>query len=290
MRALASVCAAALFALVAVAFGGQEPPRGSALAPGRSALLNEVVVPGPELEVAPANTTPPLVLRMLAVRRHGDAFRYDFEYWGRAPGRYDLLDYVRRVDGSPVRGPGVPELIVEVHSVLPAGQILPNAPAAGSAPRLGGYRVLLAVVGVLWFIGLVALVRANWRRRGPRATRASEPQTLADVLRPLVARARTGELSREDRARLELALVALWQRRLGLEDERPERTLALLRAHPEASPLLTALESWLHRPPGSTSVDVESLLAPYAALPADAFEVRAQHGAVTKGVAAGSAR
>ena len=50
--------------------------------------------------------------------------------------------------------------------------------------------------------------------------------------------------------------------------------LAVYRAaHPEASPLVTQLENWLHRPTGDRNVDVARLLEPYRNIAPDALEV-----------------
>ena len=247
-----------------VAVEAETPPVG------RPARLADLVLPGSELEVLPANSLSPLVLRIAAVRPHGDRFRYDLEYWGREAGSFDLRDYLRRVDGSDLRAGehALAPLPVQVTSVLPPGQVLPRPPRAGELPGLGGYRLWIAVTGGLWVAGLVAWFWLG-RRRALQERDERAPTTLADVLRPLVRRAMAGDLAPMERARLELGLLALWRRRLGLEGERPEQVLGLLRRHPEAGPLLGALESWLHRPPTEAgAVDLEVLLAPYRELTA----------------------
>src|SRR5947209_3251476 len=93
---------------------------------GMPARIDQVVLPGPELEVRPAeDRKAPVVLRILSTYPHGTAFRYDFVYYGLEPGTFDLKDYLRRKDGAPVGA--LPPLRVEVRSVLPPGQVLPNA-------------------------------------------------------------------------------------------------------------------------------------------------------------------
>ena len=42
-----------------------------------------------------------------------------------------------------------------------------------------------------------------------------------------------------------------------------DEALRRLRGHEQAGALIRALESWLHRPEGGTTVDVVALLAPY---------------------------
>jgi hypothetical protein len=70
-------------------------------------------------------------------------------------------------------------------------------------------------------------------------------------------------------AELERALVVCWRRRLGLTETAPAEALAKLRQHPDASPLMTQLEIWLHRPPGGEAVDINALLKHYQNIAAD---------------------
>jgi hypothetical protein len=149
--------------------------------------------------------------------------------------------------------------------------VRPHPPRAGSAPHVGGYEELLLVAGALWVVGLVWLLWAGRKRREEESLRA-RPATLAERLRPLVESALEGKLSRTERARLELGLVAFWRRKLGFEEKKPEEALALLRDHEEAGPLLRSLEDWLHRPAQPEQVDVAALLDPYRDLPADTLD------------------
>jgi hypothetical protein len=86
---------------------------------------------------------------------------------------------------------------------------------------------------------------------------------LEERLRPLVDRALRRELDLEGQARLERLLLGHWRRRLGWEGLPMDEALRRLRGHEEAGALIRALESWLHRPEGVTTVDVGVLLAPY---------------------------
>jgi len=266
--------------LLSTALFAQELP-----SVGMPARLQEVVLPGSELEVAAGDPKAALVLRILRVSPHGSAFRYDFEYVGLEPGKYDLRDALRRRDGTPIArsetdaaaADALPPVEVEIGSVLPAGIVKPHAPQAAPLPRLGGYAMTMLAFGVVWLAGL-GLILFGWRKRRMQLAAASyKPRTLAERLRPLVESALAGRLSREERAQLELGLVAYWRRKLELEDERPAQTLALLREHAQAGPLLSSLEAWLHMPVPPEQVDLQALLAPYRDLPADAipeFEAR----------------
>ncbi len=231
--------------------------------------LTDVVLPGSVLEVNAIEPHAALLLRITATNAHGDAHRYDFEYQALEPGEYDLTTFLHRKDGTSTAD--LPNVSVSVRTLLGPGVVKPHPPEPVKAPALGGYQLLLIVVGVVWVAGLVLLLTVGrWKKRAEDARRA-RPRSLAERLRPLVERARAGELSPRERAQLELGLVAHWRRRLGLEDRRPEDVLELLRAHPQAGPLLTSLEDWLHRP-DPPAVDVAALLEPYRDLPPDDFD------------------
>lgn len=264
-RAVAAVAAAVvLFA----AHGAAQQPATTTV--GIPARLVEIVLPGSELEVAPLATDAPLVVRIAATRKHGTAFRYDLEVTALEAGEYDVRSVLRRKDGTSAAD--LPPIAVAVRATLPVEQTRPHAPRALEVPPLGGYRTLLWVGGSAWVAGLAALV--FWKRKrenGPEAV-TTRPRSLAERLRPLVESARAGTLSREDRARLELSLVAYWRRRLALDELRPHEALSKLREHAEAGPLLRSLEAWLHAPAREREIDVAALLAPYRDLPADALD------------------
>lgn len=238
--------------------------------------VRNVVWSGSELEVAPVELATPIVLRITDVRPHGDALRYDLVVYGLDPGEYDLADFVRRSDGSATLE--LEPVPFTVASILPPGQVEPNPLQAGEAPVVGGYTRLLWIAGGLWCLGLAAILFVGRRRRA-HAAAARRPASLADRLRPLVEQALAGRLSREDRAALELTLIAAWRQRLDLGRLGTAEALAKLKRHDEAGPLLRSLEHWLHRPDGpggpdrarAGDVDLARLLEPYRNLPAEAF-------------------
>ena len=259
----------AALALIALAHPAAQANRVESTV-GMPARIEALVLPGGELEAAPSDLKSPIVLRIVRTYPHGSEFRYDLEFTGLEPGEYDLKPFLHRKDGT--SSEGLPSIPVSVRSVLPAGQVKPHAPAEGEPTSVGGYRTTLVVVGIAWLAGLVAILRLGRKRRLEEEAARPRPKSLAEKLQPLVESALEGKLSRAERAQLELGLVAYWRRKLGYDDRRPAETIALLREHPEAGPLLTSLEEWLHRPSMRERVDVDSLLAPYRNLPADALE------------------
>ncbi len=238
---------------------------------GMPVRWNDVVLPGTELVAVSADREAPVALRIVATRPHGGAFRYDFEYWGLESGAHDLRTLLQRRDGSSTAD--LPELRVEIRSVLAAeGAVRPNAPRPVELPQLGGYGALLVAGGIVWIAGLVAILVVGRRRRAAESAGQARVRSLAERLQPLVERAMRGELSREERAQLELSLVALWRRRLGLEGSRPVEVIAQLKRHPEAGPLLVRLEEWLHRPDARGAGEIPALLVPYRELRADELD------------------
>ena len=130
-------------------------------------------------------------------------------------------------------------------------------------PRLGGYTLTIIAIGAAWVIVVAWLVFGRRRKEPVAVVAPSRVETFADRLRPLVERAARGELSSDGQAQLERMLVNHWRQKLGVEDLPMTEALARLKASPESGELVRALESWLHRPPGTAEVDVAALLAPY---------------------------
>jgi len=223
----------------------------------------EVTLPGALLEARPVDEKSLIILRVANTFPHGTLTRYDLRYIGVEPGKYDLRDYLRRQDGSPLGD--LPPLPVEIAGLLPVphtGELIERPP--GVVGLFGGYRNVLIAAGVIWAVGLLAFwVIGRRRRERTVATASEQPPTLAERLRPLVEQAATGQLSVEGKAQLERLLLTHWRERLELGDLGQAEAIARLRQHPEAGALLAALENWLHRPPGVARVDLNALLAPY---------------------------
>ena len=233
---------------------------------GLPLTLTEIYIPGTALKAKPRrDREPPLVVRILEVKPAKDGSRYDFEVQGLEAGRHNLSDYLEPTDGSAAAE--LPEIPLEITSALPAGLSYPNKIERGELPKLGGYRTTMTVLGGIWLAGLGAIL--IWKKKKPAdQDQTNTPQaSLAERLRPLVDEASKGKLTPDDRARLERLVIGHWRERLPeVAALSPAEAMTKLRTDPQASPLILALERWLHAPSSSTSqAEIEKLLSPYAA-------------------------
>jgi len=223
----------------------------------------EVNLPGTLLEAKPVDLNAPLTLRVADTRPHGTLIAYDFRYVGLEPGHYDLRDYLVRQDGSTTAD--LPDLKVTVAPLLPEkhdGLLVPQP--VPPLPFLGGYKLMMLAMAGVWTALLLPVLLANRKPKpAPQIAPAAKPASLADRLRPLVEQAVQGNLSRDDQALLERLLLNYWRQELKLEELDWAEALRQLRQHPRAGHLLRQLESWLHQPPGTSSVDLGPLLEPY---------------------------
>jgi hypothetical protein len=262
------VRAAAIAAALATGLAAQARDQRSAPI-GMRAYVEQVVLPGGELEVAPATFATPVTLRLLRTWPHGDALRYDFEWVGLEAGRHDLARFLVRKDGSAATG--LPELVVEVTSSRASGDTEPMSLTPEAPPRTHGYQTLQVVVAVAWIVGLLLILFVG-RRFRRRTTGAPPAPTLADRLRPLVQAVAEGRADTAAKAELERLLVAFWRARLGLAEHNAADAIVAIKRDAEAGALLRQLEAWLHMPSPPGAVDVANLLQPYRAVTAASFE------------------
>ncbi|MBL8753426.1 MAG: hypothetical protein JNK15_09010 [Planctomycetes bacterium] len=257
-----------VFSWFAVAMLPAQARNDRAATVGMRGVIEQVVLPGSELEPAPSTAKTPVVLRVLQTWPHGEHLRYDLEWSGLEPGQHDLAKYLVRKDGSPLGE--LPPLVVDVTSVLAKGAAEPSEPDPVACERLGGYSMLQWTVGTAWVLGLLAIlfVGRDFRRR---RTEAKVEPTLADRLRPLVERIAAGGGDDAAKAELERLLVAFWRARLGLHGHKAGDAIVAIKEHAEAGALLRQLEAWLHMPKPPAAVDVQALLDPYRAVTAASF-------------------
>lgn len=253
-------CCLVGFAVVAAAQPVEPTASPVETTVGVSSVLSDVILPGSELEPIPVvDQQQPVVIRIKRVSAHGDAFRYDLEFYVLDPGEFDLRDYLRRKDGSDLRG--VPPLPVVVKPLLPAGQVQPHSLAHRKSPRVGFYRATVALLAIGWFAGLFAMWWA-WRSKSRRAAgdEVALSETFRNRLQEFAKLAEAGQLDEPRLAEMERVVIAYWSRRLQLEQLPPREVHARLMQHPQAGPVLRQLEEQLHHPSRRLSNDLAQLL------------------------------
>lgn len=237
---------------------------------GMRAYIEQVVLEGSELVPAPADTSTQVVVRVVKTWPHGQHLRYDLEWVGFEEGRYDLLDYLIRKDGSPATS--LPSIEVKVVSLLPAEAFEPSDIDPAATARLDGYSTTQIVTGVFWVAGLLAILFVG-RKRVVKPAPLPPPPTLADRLRPMVEMVANGEADTAQKAELERLLVAFWRVRLDLGSVRAVDAIMAIRRHDEAGALLRQVEAWLHAPvPPTKSMDLAGLLRPYGSVTAESLK------------------
>ena len=233
---------------------------------GAAGRIEQLILPGSQLSGKPLEEGDPIVVRVLQSFPHGDSFRYDIRFYGMEPGKYNLSEWLVRKDASSTAD--LPAVLVEVQSLLPPGQIEPNELASGWLPRFGGYRRVMVGAAVMWCLILAFLVFSG-RKKIEQAEEPEHPMNLADLLENRLEAAIENRMDPAQYAELERMLFAFWQKRLGLENEPPDKAMALIKQDEGAGPLMKQLEVWLHSPESSQEVDLGSLLKPFRHLPVD---------------------
>ena len=233
---------------------------------GTAGFVEQIVLPGTELAGKPLEQGDPIVVRVLRSFPHGDSFRYDIRFHGMEPGKFDLAQWLRRKDGT--LADDLPEISVEIMSLLPPGQIEPNELETGWIPSLGGYRNVAFAVGGLWVLVLLGLIFLG-RKKKQVADTTAEPVSLADLLQSRIEKAMENQMEPGQYAELERMLFAFWQKRLGLLELPTLDAMVRIKADSDAGPLMRQLEQWMHSPTPRSDVDLPNLLKPFRDLPAD---------------------
>ncbi len=241
---------------------------------GEARTIEALFLPGSQLQPRPlTDDRQPIVLRIANAFPQGTlGYRYDLVYSGYEAGTFDLRNFLERVDGMAIAD--LPEIPVSIRSLLPPGQVEPNALPENVVPRLGGYRWWTIIAVIFWGWVLAALLLLGWRKKKSARELAVEV-SLAELLRPRIQSAMDNRLDARQYAELERMLIAMWQRKLNLSDVEPSAVVKQIRQHSESGPLMQQLERWMHDPSRDESVDLTKLLEPLSRMSAKDFQMTA---------------
>ncbi|MEC9093809.1 MAG: hypothetical protein VX438_13950, partial [Planctomycetota bacterium] len=124
---------------------------------GVSQQIDQLILPGTPLTHKNMDpTTTPLMVRVIRVFPHGDAYRYDISFSGLTQGNFDLRDFLVREDGSSTED--LPPLPVTINSILGKNQVEPNPLKTGILNQYGGYQKAIWIGGGVWLIVLLLLI------------------------------------------------------------------------------------------------------------------------------------
>lgn len=239
-----AVFSAGLILLPAVVALGEEASSYSSTV-GVAEVIEDLVLPGAPVGAAPiADRKQPVVVRLLETRPHGTAHRYTIEFTGFETGGFDLRDYLRRADGSPLDD--LPRIPVTITALLPPDRMEPDGLEQQATSWLRSYRWLLAGGALLWFAVLLALLRKS--RRSEVEEEIETTESLAQRLAPLIEEARRGELTDAKRAELERLVLAWCRQRMNLADADAADAMQQLRKDAQMEKIVHHLEAWLHAP------------------------------------------
>lgn len=196
--------------------------------------------------LAPLGERPSILVRVASTQREGEAVLYDLRYVGRRAGEFDLRQTLQYVDGAELAD--VEPVVVGIKSMIPDDHDLLMVELKTRTPSMTPtYTLALIVVGTLWAAPLVVLgLRWIGRMRAKRPVPVVAALSLWDLLRPLLEKAARGELTVQERARLEMLALGAWIERLGLKNERHATVMERLREHHGASTAVDVLNGWLH--------------------------------------------
>ena len=103
------------------------------------------------------------MVRIIESFPHGTDFRYDIEFRGFEPGRFNIIDYLQREDDSDlVAAP----LWVTVEPILAADKVRPIPLPQNESQFRSYYTPILFVSGVVWIAGFTRdLILRTWHAK-----------------------------------------------------------------------------------------------------------------------------
>lgn len=230
--------------------------------------VSTMILPRADYQARPMDDRTELLLNIESVTpSDAGGFRYEIHYMGLEPGTYSLADFLMLPDGT--RPLEIKDFHLQVRAELPLdhdGQL--EQMSAAPFPFIGGYRIFLGFLGLLWVAGIVIFIRSYRKRKVVAVEAIVVPQPgFAERIRPLVESAAAGTISLEEKTLLERLLMGFWREQRGLTESRVAEAILLLKQDPVAGELLRAMERWLHRPGGSPAAEINGLLEPYYKTP-----------------------
>jgi len=210
---------------------------------------------GPRLEAQPYRRGASLNLRIAREVQQGHVRVYEVRYVVNLPGEFDLTDYLKAADGRPIddlpsfRVRGLTSLTKDIETRI-------REIEAVGVHIWHGYYETLAALGVFWGLWLVGLVFIGRPKREPQPLPPPPGPSIAEQIEQYLRRLAEGALSTEERARLEVLLIAHWRGQLDLKRDRMAAACRRLQQSDSVGRVYRELEVWLHDPGAPKRPDV----------------------------------
>ena len=211
----------------------------------------------------------PLILRIISIRPLSDGrFIYRVAFTALEPGSLNLSDFLVTPDDTPVGSTHPYPVTILARMTDPDQTSLQDMPFPGpNAPS--HYAAWIAILALLWAVCGAKLFHVPKIVPPPPVAAPPPPPTLAELLRPLVLLAASGDLDIPGKARLERIFLQYWASRLEITTLTPIEKMRAIRKHPEAGHLFRTMDAWIHRPePVIPEEEINAVLEPYAQIDA----------------------
>ncbi len=202
---------------------------------------------GPRLAARPYRRGASVNLRIADVVEQGAVRVYDVRYVVNLPGEFDLTDYLTSTDGNPIddlpsfKVRGLTSLTKDIETRI---QEIEDA----GVHIWHWYYETLGALGVCWVGWLLGLIFVGRPKRPPKPLPAPPEPTIAEQIERYLRMLAQGELSVEEKARLEVLLLTHWRERLGLRRQRMASACRQIQQSDTLGQIYEKLAGWLHDP------------------------------------------
>jgi len=201
---------------------------------------------GPRLQAQPYRRGASVNLRIADQVQKGRVRVYDIRYVISLPGEFDLTKYLTSIDGQPIDDlppfpvRGLTSLTKDIETRIQEIEKVDVTIGHWYYESLAGAGIFWAA----WLAGLIFVGRP--KRPPPSPPLPRQPSRVEEIDRLLAALAR-GELTIDDKSRLEALLLSHWRAQLGLSGQRMADSCRRIEAS-ELGTVYSKLQAWLHNP------------------------------------------
>ena len=204
----------------------------------------KVTLPGELLVAVKVDEKAPAMVRIISWNKGSEGYSYDLEFIGLEPGKYNLMDYLRKA--STLEAVDLPEYSLEVDTVLSEdfkGELLDFQNSVETLTPW--YKRLNTVLIILWGILLPVIILVGRKKKKIEEVEIVKEKTLSEKIYELLD-SLEDKSSKELWQKVEGLILKHWRYRKGLEGLPAHEAIIKLKADGEAGPFIVKLEQGLH--------------------------------------------